>query len=259
MDEHGLLSPVPRGTKTREGPGGESTIDLTLASAELADEMVHCGIHPTEHGSDHRVIQTEFDLATPERTTEPILLFKNAPWNAIRERVKKKLSPLPWGGGAQTQNDRLMDVVLDAIHNLVPRAKPSPYAKRWWTADLTKLRRAYTFWRNLARARRRAGQRVDSLEGRAKEAGKDYHDAIKRQKKMHWEDFLADGTNIWQAAKYLKPGHEANGDKMPPLKRIDGTTTQDKAEQAEELLRDFFPPLPADIEDEGPRPQRREV
>ncbi|RKK10846.1 hypothetical protein BFJ65_g14842 [Fusarium oxysporum f. sp. cepae] len=259
MDEHGLLSLLPRGTKTWEGPGGESTIDLTLASAELADEMVHCGIYPTEHGSDHRAIQAEFDLAMPERTAEPRLLFKNAPWNAIRERVKEKLSPLPWDGDVQTQTDRLMDVVLDAIHDLVPRAKPSPYAKRWWTTDLTKLRRTYTFWRNLARARRRAGQRIDSLEDRAKESGKEYHDAIKRQKKTHWDDFLADGTNIWQAAKYLKPGHDANGDKVPPLKRTDGTTTQDKVEQAEELLNVFFPPLPTDIEEEGPRPRRREV
>ncbi|KAF6527575.1 hypothetical protein HZS61_007877 [Fusarium oxysporum f. sp. conglutinans] len=252
MDEHGLLSLLPRGTKTWEGPGDESTIDLTLASAELADEMVHCGIYPTEHGSDHRAIQAEFDLAMPERTAEPRLLFKNAPWNAIRERVKEKLSPLPWDGDVQTQTDRLMDVVLDAIHDLVPRAKPSPYAKRWWTTDLTKLRRTYTFWRNLARARRRAGQRIDSLEDRAKETGKEYHDAIKRQKKTHWDDFLADGTNIWQAAKYLKPGHDANGDKVPPLKRTDGTMTQDKVEQAEELLNVFFPPLPTDIEEEGP-------
>ncbi|KAL9568917.1 hypothetical protein ACKAV7_006982 [Fusarium commune] len=259
MDEHGLLSLLPRGTKTWEGPGGESTIDLTLASAELADEMVHCGIYPTEHGSDHRAIEAEFDLAMPERTAEPRLLFKNAPWKAIRERVKEKLSPLPWDGDVQTQTDRLMDVVLDAIHDLVPRAKPSPYAKRWWTTDLTKLRRTYTFWRNLARARRRAGQRIDSLEDRAKETGKEYHDAIKRQKKTHWDDFLADGTNIWQAAKYLKPGHDANGDKVPPLKRTDGTTTQDKVEQAEELLNVFFPPLPTDIEEEGPRPRRREV
>jgi hypothetical protein len=152
-----------------------------------------------------------------------------------------------------------MEVVLDAIHELVPRAKPSPYAKRWWTADLTKLRRMYTFWRNLARARRRAGQRIVSLEDRAKETAKEYHDAIRKQKKVHWEDFLADGANIWQAAKYLKPGNEANGDKVPPLKRADGTTTQDKVEQAEELLSIFFPPLPADIEDEGPRPRRREV
>ncbi|GKU07166.1 unnamed protein product [Fusarium langsethiae] len=112
---------------------------------------------------------------------------------------------------------------------------------------------------NLARARRRAGQRIDSLEDQAKEAAKEYHDAIRRQKKAHWDDFLADGTNIWQAAKYLKPGDETNGDKVPPLKRADGTTTQDKVEQAEELLSVSFPPLSADIEDEGPRPRRREV
>lgn len=57
-------------------------------------------------------------------------MFKNAPWNAIRERVKDKLTPLPWDSGVQAQTDRLMEVVLDAIHELVPRAKPSPYAKR---------------------------------------------------------------------------------------------------------------------------------
>lgn len=125
---------------------------MTLASAELADETVHCGIHPTEHGSDHRAIQTEFNLTTPERTAEPRLLFKNAPWNATRERTEAKLSLFPWDGDVQTQTDRLMDVVVDTINSLVPRAKPSPYAKRWWTTDLTKLRRAYTFWRNLARA-----------------------------------------------------------------------------------------------------------
>ncbi|KAH7461722.1 hypothetical protein FOMA001_g18803 [Fusarium oxysporum f. sp. matthiolae] len=127
------------------------------------------------------------------------------------ERTEAKLSLFPWDVDVQTQTDRLMDVVLDTINSLAPRAKPSPYAKRWWTTDLTKLRRAYTFWRNLARAWRRAGQRIDSLEGRAKEAGKEYHDAIKRHKRAHWDDFLADGTNIWQAAKYLKPRHETNG------------------------------------------------
>jgi hypothetical protein len=38
MGEHGLHSLLPRGTKTWQGPGGgESTIDLVLASTELAD------------------------------------------------------------------------------------------------------------------------------------------------------------------------------------------------------------------------------
>jgi hypothetical protein len=35
--------------------------------------------------------------------------------------------------------------------------------------------------------------------------------------------------------------------------------TKDKAEQTEELLSTFFPPLPAKIEDEGVRPQRKAV
>ncbi|OBS15371.1 hypothetical protein FPOA_13812 [Fusarium poae] len=223
MGEHGLHSLLPRGTKTWEGPGGRtSTIDLVLASTELAGEMTSCGIHPTEHGSDHRAIRTEFDTTPPERTPSERMLFKNAPWLEIKERVRTKLEALPCGGTVQAQTDRLMSVVLDAINDLVPRAKPSPYAKRWWTTDLTRLRRM-------------------------------------RQKKAHWDSFLEDGANIWQSAKYLSPGGEAMGDKIPPLKRRDGTTTTDKVEQAEELLSVFFPPLPAVIEDEERRPAQREI
>ncbi|EED11816.1 hypothetical protein TSTA_109960, partial [Talaromyces stipitatus ATCC 10500] len=47
--------------------------------------------------------------------------------------------------------------------------------------------------------------------------------------------------------------------KVPQLKRIDGTTTTNHKEQAEELLAKFFPPLPDDIDDEGSRPQRAPI
>ena len=187
---------------------------MVLASAELAEEMVACEIHPTEHGSDHRAIRTEFSLETPERGTGDRRLFKNAPWTAIRAMVGEELQRLPWGGDVQAQTDRLMGAVLGAIDKLVPVAKPSPYAKRWWTTDLTKLRRAYTYWRNQARAQRRRGQKAPDLEKRAKETGKEYHDTIRKQKKTHWDDFLEDGTNIWQAARYLKPGGDTMGDKI---------------------------------------------
>ena len=259
MNEHGLCSLLPRGTKTWQGPDKESTIDLMLATAKLADEMVTCSIHPTEHGSDHRAIQTTFDLAMPDRIVTERLSFKNAPWTTIRTRVKKNLRELPWTVGVQEQTDQLMRVVLEAIHDLTPRAQPVPYAKRWWTKDLTGLRRVYTFWRNQARAQRRAGQVRPDLERRAKEASKEYHDAIRKQKKLHWDDFLAEDVNIWKAAKYLKPETGVMDDRVPPLKREDGSTTEDTVEQAEELLSTFFPPLPAKIDDEGERPQRTGV
>jgi hypothetical protein len=45
MTEHSLRSLLPRGTKTWHSGAIETTIDLTLASTELAEEMVKCGIH----------------------------------------------------------------------------------------------------------------------------------------------------------------------------------------------------------------------
>jgi hypothetical protein len=91
-----------------------------LRSTELADEMTSCGIYPTEHRSDHRAIRTEFDTTPPERTPSGRLLFKNAPWLKIKERVRTKLEGLRCGGTVQAQTDRLMSVVLDAINDLVP-------------------------------------------------------------------------------------------------------------------------------------------
>ncbi|KAJ6437619.1 calcineurin-like phosphoesterase [Purpureocillium lavendulum] len=140
MAEHGLRCLLPRGTKTWQGQGWESTIDLVLATSELAGEMVACVKHLTDHGSDHRAIQTTLDVELPER--------------------------------------------------------------RWWTGDLTRLHGAYTFWRNRARAQRRAAQACPDLERRSKEAAKEYHDAIRSQKKAHWEDFLSEGVHTWKAAKY---------------------------------------------------------
>ncbi len=37
----------------------------------------------------------------------------------------------------------------------VPKANPSPYAKRWWTENLSVLRKSYTRLRNQLRRRRR--------------------------------------------------------------------------------------------------------
>jgi len=256
MGELALTSLLPRGTKTWQDRGQESTIDLALASVELSEDVLRCDIHPTEHGSDHRAIETTFDIQVPTRLVKPRLLLKNAPWNEIRTRVSDTLSRAPLGGTVQEQTDRLMDAVTNAVHSLTPMARPSPYAKRWWTADLTKLRRMHTHWRNRARRDRRANCIDPELEKRAREAAKEYHDAIRKQKQSHWRDFLADSANIWKAARYLKSADHTAFDKIPPLTRTDGSTTRSAGEQAEELIKTFFPPPPERIENEGPRPQR---
>jgi hypothetical protein len=83
MNKFALSSLLKRGTKTwhSEGQYGDykSTIDLVLASDNLADLMTKCVIHGTKHGSDHRTIETIFD----------------APWSALKHQERLRLKNAP--------------------------------------------------------------------------------------------------------------------------------------------------------------------
>jgi hypothetical protein len=68
MTKFTLTSLLQRGTKTWHGGDYETTIDLALASKELTDTTLKCVIHKTEHGSDHRAIETVFDISVPVLT-----------------------------------------------------------------------------------------------------------------------------------------------------------------------------------------------
>ncbi|KAF4546910.1 Hypothetical protein D9617_102g071690 [Elsinoe fawcettii] len=259
MNGWSLESLLPRGTRTWQNATRATTIDLMLASQELASYVLRCRIHDTEHGSDHRAIGTSFDVDIPDHATQPRRLFKNAPWKAIRERIPQALQDRPACADIPRQADRLLRVVLDAVSTLTPKAAPSLYAKRWWTKDLTKLRHVYTYWRNRARAQRRGSGAHPESERQARAAAKEYHDAIRKQQKLHWGEFLAEDTNIWKATRYLKPDDGSGWSNIPPLQGADGSTTTNNSEQVEQLLDTLFPALPDTIEDEGDRPQRQPI
>ena len=196
MNELALNSLLPRGTKTWQNGDHETTIDLTLASEGLSDAMLKCTIHQTDHGADHQAIDTVIDISVPTPIQEDRLLLKNASWKEINARIALTLGTTVTEGTVQQMTDRLIETVQEAIQALTLKARPTPYTKRWWTTDLTQLRRIYTYWRNRARGERRAGWVSTKLEDTAKAAAKQYHSAVRQQKKRHWEEFLADNDNI---------------------------------------------------------------
>ncbi|KAJ5819389.1 hypothetical protein N7474_004980 [Penicillium riverlandense] len=122
MNEFALSSLLKRGTKTWHGGGQsgdcESTIDLVLASDNLTDSMIKCAIHGTEHGSDHRAIETVFDAPWSAPKHQERLLLKNAPWKEINARIASTLTATPSGGTVQQKTDRLMTAVSEAVQAL---------------------------------------------------------------------------------------------------------------------------------------------
>ncbi len=72
----------------------------------------------------------------------PRLIFKNAPLAKICQEIRNSTAKITASAqDVDNYTQQLMSIVIEAIDKHVPKAKPSPYAKRWWTENLSVLRK----------------------------------------------------------------------------------------------------------------------
>lgn len=139
--------------------------------------------------------------------------------------------------------------VVGTVQDRVPRAKPSPYAKRWWTPDLSLLRRALTSARNHLTTLQRRGEETSEARQMFQDLRRGYFRQIETQKKQHWKDFLADPTNIWKANSYARTMSQAG---TVPTLVLDEVTADSDESKASLLMATFFP-TPSGAKDDGSR------
>ena len=129
----GLTSLLRRGTTTYEEGPRRSTVDLVLASTELSGRVARCRIHPVEHGSDHRAIETTFrGQGEPAPSPRARFLFREAPWADINRTLKDLETEVIDIESCSELNavvGRLTNKVSSAIHQLTPVARPCPHRK----------------------------------------------------------------------------------------------------------------------------------
>ena len=249
MEDQQLQSLVPRGTITFEGARGESTIDLILATPYLAQNSLYTDILDYDLASDHRPLLGRFAIPATLQQQSERYLIKQAPWDLINSSIARDLAALPRQDNIDDWETAITSAVRKAVKKYCPKARPSPYARRWWNADLTALRKDYVRKRNAARSQRRAGLPNAVLYWEAIRASKEFHRAARYQRRTHWIEFLENNDNIWKAAKYMDPNAADSFSTVPLLKREDQEITQN-SDIADLLLKAFFPPAPdADLEE----------
>jgi hypothetical protein len=225
-----------------------STVDVLAGLEGIVERLEYCRIHYDDYGSDHRPIALSYRGRTqPETGRKKKRLYKDANWAEIRTVIGSLL-----GDGRRMRQITSTDtferaigafetIINNTLEEHVPRAKESLYAKRWWSKELTLLRRNYTSKRNRVTILRRRGEYTTSARESSHIARRIYLDEIDRQKKQHWKEFLDNPNNIWRAASYAKPA----GVPMDVLElTANGRTYETDEDKAELLMSTFFPTPP---------------
>jgi len=122
------------------------TIDLAFGSELVRESISHCRIgQDLDTGSDHKPIQTTFQATRIEKGTQHVRpQWKKADWEAICKSFQGRLQTLSLDlleTGQELDRAALkpQEIIQPTIEEMIPKAKPSCFAKMAWTEESQRL------------------------------------------------------------------------------------------------------------------------
>jgi hypothetical protein len=212
--------------------------DNVFSSPFLTSNLESCRVEYGKigPGADHYPISTVFNLPLVRPgPAAPYLNFKEVDWDEFREDLRTRRQRREYVPPKTTEDiDRVMaeldEDIQATIAAHVKPYNPTPYSKRWWTKELSALRKAANRSSRLAHKFRYV---IDHPSHEAmKTAMTIYQETIEKTKIEHWDKFLRSQTlgnnDMWKALNYVT-GLQSDGGRarIPTLKTLnaDGTTT----------------------------------
>ncbi|CUA77302.1 putative RNA-directed DNA polymerase from transposon BS [Rhizoctonia solani] len=216
--------------------------DNVFVSRQLVQALVSCQTVPDAQPmhTDHLPIRTSFELTVDKPLSCERWDWRKGDWEKFNEALELELADLPGLRLVTTQealDERVAGIdraIWKAVKQAVPTLRITPYSKRWWTPELSKLRRKV---RKLARRSYNLREFGDlEIHKRLRLERNSYTQAVREAKRRHWETFLAEleGDQVWTAGKYLS------------AEPTDGARNEDKSRA---LLECFFPAPATDLPD----------
>src|SRR5258706_2456957 len=227
--------------------------DNVWRNTDSPSSFISCNVDPTIRPAltDHLPIVSVIDLTyIPSKRVERFN-YKNVDWKAYKENLENNLTelttllenPVDTAGRIEHATDLLFEAIDRTTREVVPLIKPTPHTKRWWSNELTLLRKD----RNKASAEhyKCSGLPDHPSHSNYKTISKEFAKAIETAKADHWQDWInhVGGEDIWAIHKYMKTNPTDYGhQRIPALKKPDGTSTTTNEQKAKQLANTFFPP-----------------
>jgi Endonuclease-reverse transcriptase len=167
LAEVGLELALPSGTPTHYHNVMKrwSRLDHVFISEHSENLLIACDtqLEQREINTDHLPIQTELDLKVRANEEVPAPNFCEVDWDEFRKVLEAQLATMQPAERITTQRQlnqsckALTEAIQDIIWDQVLVAKITSKTKRWWTKELTQLRRI------AGKLGRRAYKRRDDL------------------------------------------------------------------------------------------------
>ena len=244
------------GTPTHRWNGGESTIDLTFATEDLASRIAYCKIEPKlDCDSDHLPISVAIDwswqIAPPTRKRSWIKTDEDI----LRQTVKEHLPPACNTTGLDDEEaiDGFVTQIIKALEAGIdastPWANPSPRSIAGFDqeckdicAEAQQLRRRWQ--------RTRLEDDYEAYRQARNRKGRHIQKTLRDTHRQRVEDSSKSQSGLWKLVKWAKNRHNAPQACTPVLVKPDGELVQQPEEKAEVLRQSFFPPpCQADLSD----------
>ena len=246
---------LPRNTPTLESrnTGNWTRPDNVWRNADSPSPFISCSVDPDIRPActDHLPIISVIDLTYIPSKRDERFNYKNVDWKSYREALEINLAevttllsnPIETIHTIESATDLLFNAINETTREVVPLIKITPHTKRWWNKELTSLRKT----RNKANAEHYKWRGLpEHPSHRAyKIANTTFVIAIEKAKAEHWQDWInhATGEDIWSIHKYMKANPTDYGrQRIPALKKPNGTSATDNDQKAEQLANTFFPP-----------------
>ena len=256
----GLELALPAGTPTHIHNVTKrwTRLDHVFISDHSINNIISCSTCPEYRGikTDHLPIVTELDLEIAATNEAPMHNFRDVDWEEFRKSLLSRLNGIP--RVATINNQRQMDeackdlttAIQQTIHGEVPIVEICSKSKRWWTKELTGLRKRANKLGRLAYKNRDFPSH--SVHAEHKMAVKEYGNTLKSTKKQHWRDWLerAEDPDIWTVHRLItSPASDGGKSRIPGLKYKedpddDEKTASSNEEKSRVLAKCFFPPKP---------------